>query len=272
MLSADEEFALAKRWRQHQDQEAAHRLVASHLRLVAQVAGGFRAYGFPIGDLIAEGNVGMMRAVRGFDPDRGVRLVTYAIWWIRATIQEFILHNWSLVKIGTTAAQKKLFFKLRYTKRLIRAIDTGDLSAEQVTRIADLLDVPVEDVVAMNRRLTERDSSLNAPVATGEDHHQGEWQDWLIDDQPNQESKLGDYEVLTKRRQLLGQALATLSGRERHIFAERHLAEEPLTLEALSKTYGISRERVRQIEIGAYRKLQKRIKNTPDARDVLVTP
>jgi RNA polymerase sigma-32 factor len=265
MLGAEEEVALAKQWHEHRDQDAAHRLVASHLRLVVRIATGFRGYGLPIGDLIAEGDIGMMRAVKGFDPDRGVRLATYAIWWIRAVIQEYILHNWSLVKIGTTAAQKKLFFKLRRKKNVIRAVDARDLSPEHVTQIANLLEVPAEDVIAMTHRLAERDSSLNAPLTAGED---GQWQDFLVDDSPSQEERLGDYEELVRRRRLLSQALTTLNGRERHILVGRHLKEEPLTLDALGKTYGISRERVRQVEIIAYEKLEKAIRSARGTCDV----
>jgi RNA polymerase sigma-32 factor len=258
MLEADEEFMLAKRWREHKDPDAAHRLVTSHLRLVAKIAMGYRGYGLPINELIAEGNVGMMQAVKRFDPDRGFRLATYAMWWIRAAIQEYILHSWSLVKIGTTAAQKKLFFNLRRVKGQIKAIEEGDLSPEQVKTISDRLAVPEEDVVTMNRRLAAPDNSLNAPVrAEGE----GEWQDWLVDDSPTQESRLAENEELSARQKLLGKALDGLNDRERHILIERRLKDEPATLEDLSKEYDISRERVRQIEVRAFEKLQKSIRN-----------
>jgi RNA polymerase sigma-32 factor len=258
MLEVDEEFMLAQRWREHKDPEAAHRLVTSHLRLVAKIAMGYRGYGLPINELIAEGNVGMMQAVKRFDPDRGFRLATYAMWWIRAAIQEYILHSWSLVKIGTTAAQKKLFFNLRRVKGQIKAIEDGDLSPEQVQTIAERLDVPTEDVISMNRRLAAPDNSLNAPLkAEGE----GEWQDWLVDDTPSQETRLGEHEELSKRQRLLSQALAGLNERERHILTERRLKDDPATLEDLSKEYDISRERVRQIEVRAFEKLQKSIRN-----------
>jgi RNA polymerase sigma-32 factor len=258
MLEVDEEFMLAKRWREHKDAEAAHRLVTSHLRLVAKIAMGYRGYGLPINELIAEGNVGMMQAVKRFDPDRGFRLATYAMWWIRAAIQEYILHSWSLVKIGTTAAQKKLFFNLRRVKGQIKAIEDGDLSPEQVKTIAERLDVPTDDVVSMNRRLAAPDNSLNAPLkAEGE----GEWQDWLVDDTPSQETRLAEDEELSKRQRLLTQALTGLNERERHILTERRLKDEPATLEDLSKEYDISRERVRQIEVRAFEKLQKSIRN-----------
>ena len=258
MLEANEEFMLAKRWREHKDPEAAHRLVTSHLRLVAKIAMGYRGYGLPINELIAEGNVGMMQAVKRFDPERGFRLATYAMWWIRAAIQEYILHSWSLVKIGTTAAQKKLFFNLRRVKGQIKAIEEGDLSPEQVKTISDRLAVPEEDVVTMNRRLAAPDNSLNAPVRT---EGEGEWQDWLVDDSPTQETRLAENEELSARQKLLGKALDGLNDRERHILIERRLKDEPATLEDLSKEYDISRERVRQIEVRAFEKLQKSIRN-----------
>ena len=258
MLEANEEFMLAKRWREHKDPEAAHRLVTSHLRLVAKIAMGYRGYGLPINELIAEGNVGMMQAVKRFDPDRGFRLATYAMWWIRAAIQEYILHSWSLVKIGTTAAQKKLFFNLRRVKGQIKAIEEGDLSPEQVKTISDRLDVPEEDVITMNRRLAAPDNSLNAPLrAEGE----GEWQDWLVDETPSQETRIAENEELSARQKLLGKALDALNDRERHILIERRLKDDPATLEDLSKEYDISRERVRQIEVRAFEKLQKSIRS-----------
>jgi RNA polymerase sigma-32 factor len=265
MLQADEEYMLAKRWREHDDPEAAHRLVTSHLRLVAKIAMGYRGYGLPLSELISEGNVGMMQAVKRFDPDRGFRLATYAMWWIRASIQEYILHSWSLVKIGTTAAQKKLFFNLRRLKGQIQAIEEGDLTPEHVAKIAKELDVPESDVVSMNRRLMAPDNSLNAPLrADGE----GEWQDWLVDDEASQESKLGDRQELGLRRDLLQNAMSHLTERERDILKERRLKENPTTLEDLSAKYGISRERVRQIEVRAFEKLQKAIKSGATERQL----
>src|SRR5690554_334409 len=258
MLDADEEYMLAKRWREHGDTEAAHRLVTSHLRLVAKIAMGYRGYGLPINELISEGNVGMMQAVKRFDPDRGFRLATYAMWWIRAAIQEYILHSWSLVKMGTTAAQKKLFFNLRKLKGQMQAIEEGDLQPEQVTHIATQLNVPEQDVVSMNRRLAAPDHSLNAPLRQDGD---GEWQDWLVDDQESQETMLADRQELEQRRALLVNAMESLNERERHILTERRLQENPTTLEDLSQVYGISRERVRQIEVRAFEKLQRAIKN-----------
>ncbi|HYG85730.1 MAG TPA: RNA polymerase sigma factor RpoH [Azospirillum sp.] len=258
MLAPEEEYMLAKRWQEHEDSEAAHQLVTSHLRLVAKIAMGYRGYGLPLSELISEGNVGMMQAVKRFDPDRGFRLATYAMWWIRAAIQEYILHSWSLVKMGTTAAQKKLFFNLRKLKGQMQAIEEGDLSPEQVKAIATKLDVPEQDVVNMNRRLSAPDHSLNAPLrAEGE----GEWQDWLVDETSNQEISLAEQEELGKRRKLLAQAMTGLNERERDILMERRLRDNPTTLEDLSQKYGISRERVRQIEVRAFEKLQKAIKN-----------
>ena len=254
MLQPDEEFMLAKSWREHGDTEAAHRLITSHLRLVAKIAMGYRGYGLPVGELIAEGNVGMMQAVKRFDPDRGFRLATYAMWWIRAAIQEYILRSWSLVKIGTTAAQKKLFFNLRRLKGQLQAIDEGDLKPEDVKTIATRLSVPEQDVVQMNRRLAAPDHSLNAPMRLD---GEGEWQDWLVDESDNQETLLAEREEMDERRGLLAAAMASLSDRERHILTERRLKDEPTTLEDLSQTYGISRERVRQIEVRAFEKLQK---------------
>ncbi len=254
MLTPDEEFMLAKRWQEHQDSEAAHKLVTSHLRLVAKIAMGYRGYGLPIGELISEGNVGMMQAVKRFDPDRGFRLATYAMWWIRAAIQEYILHSWSLVKMGTTAAQKKLFFNLRRLKGQLQAIDEGDLSPENVSEIARRLSVPEEDVINMNRRLASQDHSLNAPLrAEGE----GEWQDWLVDQSETQETLFAEHEELSQRRNQLQEAMKVLNDREQHILTERRLKEDPSTLEELSQEYGISRERVRQIEVRAFEKLQK---------------
>jgi RNA polymerase sigma-32 factor len=254
MLTPEEELELSKRWRDHEDMAAAHRLVTSHLRLVAKIAMGYRGYGLPLGELISEGNVGMMQAVKRFDPDRGFRLATYAMWWIRAAIQEYILHSWSLVKMGTTAAQKKLFFNLRRLKGQMQAIDDGDLQPEQVAKIARVLDVPEQDVVNMNRRLAAPDHSLNAPVRADSE---GEWQDWLVDETDNQETAIGEHEELTGRKALLAGALKTLNERERHILIERRLKDNPTTLEELSQQYNISRERVRQIEVRAFEKLQK---------------
>ncbi len=257
MLTPEEELALSRRWRDAEDTEAAHRLVTSHLRLVAKIAMGYRGYGLPLGELISEGNVGMMQAVKRFDPDRGFRLATYAMWWIRAAIQEYILHNWSLVKMGTTAAQKKLFFNLRRLKGQMQAIDEGDLQPEQVSEIARLLAVPEQDVVSMNRRLAAPDHSLNAPVRSDSE---GEWQDWLVDETESQETAIAEREELSGRQSLLAKALTTLNDRERHILIERRLRDNPTTLEDLSKQYGISRERVRQIEVRGFEKLQKAMK------------
>ncbi|WP_298225636.1 RNA polymerase sigma factor RpoH [Acidocella sp.] len=257
MLSHAEEEQLARAWRDNGDQEAAHKLVNSHLRLVAKIAMGYRGYGLPVSELISEGNVGMMQAVRRFDPDRGFRLSTYAMWWIRAAIQEYILHSWSLVKMGTTAAQKKLFFNLRRLKGQMQAIEDGDLQPEQVAKIATLLDVPEQDVVNMNRRLSAPDNSLNAPIKM---EGEGEWQDWLIDESDSQETEMAEREELTGRKALLANALKTLSERERHILVERRLKDNPTTLEDLSQHYGISRERVRQIEVRGFEKLQKSMK------------
>ncbi len=254
MLTPEEELSLSKRWRDHEDMDAAHKLVTSHLRLVAKIAMGYRGYGLPLGELISEGNVGMMQAVKRFDPERGFRLATYAMWWIRAAIQEYILHSWSLVKMGTTAAQKKLFFNLRRLKGQMQAIDDGDLQPEQVAKIARVLDVPEQDVVSMNRRLSAPDHSLNAPVRADSE---GEWQDWLVDESDSQETAIGEHEELSGRKALLSGALTTLNERERHILIERRLKDNPTTLEDLSQQYNISRERVRQIEVRAFEKLQK---------------
>ena len=258
LLEPQQEFMLAKSWREHGDSKAAHQLVTSHLRLVAKIAMGYRGYGLPVAELISEGNVGMMQAVKRFDPDRGFRLATYAMWWIRASIQEYILHSWSLVKMGTTAAQKKLFFNLRKLKGQMQAIEEGDLTPEHVTKIATRLGVPEEEVVNMNRRLAGPDSSLNAPVKSEADM---EWQDWLVDESPNQEMRLGESQELGQRKQMLAAALRQLTDREKHIIVERRLVDEPKTLEDLSSKYGISRERVRQIEVRAFDKLQKAMKN-----------
>jgi RNA polymerase sigma-32 factor len=263
MLAADEELRLSQAWRDHEDMDAAHKLVTSHLRLVAKIAMGYRGYGLPVGELISEGNVGMMQAVKRFDPDRGFRLATYAMWWIRAAIQEYILHSWSLVKMGTTAAQKKLFFNLRRLKGQMQAIEDGDLKPEQVTKIATALAVPEQDVISMNRRLAAPDHSLNAPVRMDSE---GEWQDWLVDETESQETALADHEEMTGRKALLNGALGTLNERERHILIERRLKDNPTTLEELSQQYNISRERVRQIEVRAFEKLQKAMKTQVQVR------
>jgi RNA polymerase sigma-32 factor len=253
MLQPAEEYMLAKRWQQHQDADAAEKLVTSHLRLVARIAMGYRGYGLPIGEVISEGNVGLMQAVKRYDPDKGFRLATYAMWWIRASIQEYILRSWSLVKMGTTAAQKKLFFNLRRMKGQIQALEEGDLKPEQVKLIAKRLGVSEEDVVSMNRRLGG-DASLNAPVRADADA--GEWQEWLVDETPGQEERLVESEELSLRKAYLSKALTTLTDRERRIFEARRLAEDPATLEDLSAEFGVSRERIRQIEVRAFEKVQ----------------
>jgi len=257
MLEPEQEVALARRWRDADDVAAAHQLVTSHLRLVAKIAMGYRGYGLPVGDLIAEGNLGMMQAVKRFDPERGFRLATYAMWWIRAAIQEYILHSWSLVKMGTTAAQKKLFFNLAKVKRRIAALEEGELAPETVATIAERLGVTVADVISMNRRLAGPDQSLNAPI-NGEDG--SEWQEWLIDGTANHEAEIVERDEHDKRRALLDQAMTRLNERERHIFHERHLKDEPSTLAELSVVYGISRERVRQIEARAMEKVKAGIR------------
>lgn len=258
MLEKEEEYMLAKRFHEHDDSEAAHKMITSHLRLVAKIAMGYRGYGLPIGEVISEGNVGLMQAVKRFDADKGFRLATYAMWWIRAAIQEYILRSWSLVKMGTTAAQKKLFFNLRKIKGRLQAFEEGDLSPEHVKHISEELDVPEQDVISMNRRLAGGDNSLNAPLrADGE----GEWQDWLEDDSESHETTIADSEELSIRRDMLEEAMKTLNDRERRILTERRLKDEPKTLEELSQEYAISRERVRQIEVRAFEKLQKSMKN-----------
>jgi RNA polymerase sigma-32 factor len=257
MLEPEEEFILAKRWQEQGDTEAAHRLVTSHLRLVAKIAMGYRGYGLPLNEIISEGNVGLMQAVKRFDPDRGFRLATYAMWWIRAAIQEYILHSWSLVKMGTTAAQKKLFFNLRKLKGQMQAIDEGDLAPETVQAIAERLDVTETEVIEMNRRLEGGDRSLNVPLRVDSDT---DWQDWLVDEAASQETTLADADEFDHRMSLLHRAMSVLNERERHILTERRLKDEPTTLEELSGQYGISRERVRQIEVRAFAKLQRAIK------------
>lgn len=258
LLEPDEEYMLAKRWKEHEDQEAAARMVNSHLRLVAKIAMGYRGYGLPLGEVISEGNVGLMQAIKRFEPDKGFRLATYAMWWIKASIQEYILRSWSLVKIGTTAAQKKLFFNLRRMKGEIKALEEGDLNDENLQKIATTLDVSEQEVINMNRRMSGPDSSLNAPVRADSE---GEWQDWLVDDSDNQETVLADQEELAERRKMLVDAMKVLNEREQQILAARRLQEDPKTLEDLSQEYGISRERVRQIEVRAFEKLQKAMKS-----------
>jgi RNA polymerase sigma-32 factor len=267
MLAKDEEFMLAKRWQEHEDPEAAHRLVTSHLRLVAKIAMGYRGYGLPIGEVISEGNVGLMQAVKKFDPDRGFRLATYAMWWIRASIQEYILRSWSLVKMGTTAAQKKLFFNLRKAKSEISALEEGDMHPDQVRQIATKLGVLDEEVISMNRRLAGGDASLNAPLrADGE----SEWQDWLVDEvTPSQEHMVAENEERSIRMSLLEEAMAELTDRERHILTERRLKDDPTTLEELASQYGVSRERVRQIEVRAFEKLQKAMRAAAEERNLV---
>jgi RNA polymerase sigma-32 factor len=258
MLAKDEEFMLAKRWREHEDPAAAHRLVTSHLRLVAKIAMGYRGYGLPIGEVISEGNVGLMQAVKKFEPDKGFRLATYAMWWIRASIQEYILRSWSLVKMGTTAAQKKLFFNLRKAKSEISALEEGDLHPDHVTAIATKLGVLDSEVISMNRRLSGPDASLNAPLRADSEN---EWQDWLEDkEQVSQETILAESEEKSLRMGLLQVAMMELTDRERHILTERRLKDDPTTLETLAAEYGVSRERVRQIEVRGFEKLQRAMK------------
>ncbi|KQY84686.1 RNA polymerase sigma factor RpoH [Brevundimonas sp. Root1423] len=266
MLAKDEEFMLAKRWTEHQDAESAHRLVTSHLRLVAKIAMGYRGYGLPIGEVISEGNVGLMQAVKKFDPDKGFRLATYAMWWIRASIQEYILRSWSLVKMGTTAAQKKLFFNLRKAKSQISAFEEGDLRPEHLAAIATKLGVSEEEVTNMNRRLGG-DSSLNAPIRSD---GESEWQDWLADDTAvSQETALAESEEKSIRMSLLEEAMQELTDREKHILTERRLKDDPVTLEELAGQYGVSRERVRQIEVRAFEKLQKAMRAAAEERNLV---
>jgi RNA polymerase sigma-32 factor len=267
MLTKDEEFMLAKRWREHEDPEAAHRLVTSHLRLVAKIAMGYRGYGLPIGEVVSEGNVGLMQAVKKFEPDKGFRLATYAMWWIRASIQEYILRSWSLVKMGTTAAQKKLFFNLRKAKSQISALEEGDLHPDHVAAIATKLGVTNEDVISMNRRLSGPDSSLNSPLRSDSE---SEWQDWLVDDQTvSQETTVAEDQERTQRMGLLDEAMTGLTDRERHILTERRLKDDPTTLEELAGEYGVSRERVRQIEVRAFEKLQKAMRAAATERNLM---
>jgi RNA polymerase sigma-32 factor len=256
MLEPQEEFMLGKRWREHGDTDAAHKLVTSHLRLVAKIAMGYRGYGLPIGEIISEGNVGLMQAVKRFEPDKGFRLATYAMWWIKASIQEYILRSWSLVKIGTTAAQKRLFFNLRKAKSQISALEEGDLKPEHLKSIATRLGVSEQDVIDMNRRLSG-DASLNAPIRA--EAETGEWQDWLVDESDSQESRLAESQEFDNRKRALGQALNVLNDRERRIFEARRLSDEPVTLEELAAEFGVSRERVRQIEVRAFEKVQEAV-------------
>jgi RNA polymerase sigma-32 factor len=258
MLERQEEYMLAKRWREHGDRDAAHKLVTSHLRLVTKIARDYRGYGLPISEAISEGNVGLMQAVERFEPEKGFRLATYAMWWIKAAIQEYILRSWSLVKMGTTANQKKLFFNLRKAKSKISALQEGDLRPDQVQVIAKRLGVTQQDVIDMNRRLGG-DASLNAPIR--DDGESGEWQDWLADDSESQETVMAAHEELDNRRQALSSALSVLNDRERRIFEARRLADDPVTLEELAEEFGVSRERVRQIEVRAFEKVQKAVKN-----------
>ena len=263
LLEAKEEYMLAKAWKNQGDVKAAHKLVTSHLRLVAKIASGYRGYGLPLSDLISEGNLGMMHAVKRFEPEKGFRLATYAMWWIKASIQEYILRSWSLVKIGTTAAQKKLFFNLKKIKSKISAIEDGDLTPDQVDKIANELSVPHKEVISMNRRISGSDYSLNSPVT---DDNNGEWQDWLEDETQNQEASFADTEEYLIKKNILSDSLEYLNERERDILSERQLSENPLTLEDLSKRYGVSRERIRQIEAKAFEKLQ--IKMTEKAKGI----
>jgi RNA polymerase sigma-32 factor len=258
MLEPQEEYMLAKSWREHGDRDAAHRLVTSHLRLVAKIAMGYRGYGLPISEVISEGNVGLMQAVKRFEPEKGFRLATYAMWWIKASIQEYILRSWSLVKMGTTANQKKLFFNLRKAKSKISALEEGDMRPDQVALIAKRLGVPEQDVIEMNRRLGG-DASLNAPIR--EDGDAGEWQDWLVDESVSQESRMVAEEQADNRHKALRDAMSVLNDRERRIFEARRLADDPITLEELAEEFGVSRERVRQIEVRAFEKVQKAVKN-----------
>ncbi len=257
LLSPEEEYMFAKRWKEHEDPEAARRMVTSHLRLVAKIAMGYRGYGLPVAEIVSEGNVGLMQAVKRFDPDKGFRLATYAMWWIRASIQEYVLRSWSMVKMGTTAAQKKLFFNLRKAKNNIGAIEEGDLTPEHVATLSDQLGVTETEVTEMNRRLSGGDASLNAPLRS---ESESEWQDWLADDTADQETRLAEREELGDRHELLVGAMKDLTERERDILQARRLQEDPATLEELSQKYGVSRERVRQIEVRAFEKLQHGMK------------
>ena len=269
LLEPEEEYMLAKRWTDHQDSEAAHKMVTSHLRLAAKIAMGYRGYGLPQAEVISEANVGLMQAVKRFDPDKGFRLATYAMWWIRASIQEYILRSWSLVKLGTTSAQKKLFFNLRKAKSRIGALEEGDLRPENVARIAHDLNVSEEEVISMNRRLSAGDASLNATIGSDEDSAT-QWQDWLEDEDADQASNYAEADELSVRRELLAQAMAVLNDREKDILMQRRLQDEPVTLEDLSTRYDVSRERIRQIEVRAFEKLQKRMRELATKRGLTV--
>jgi RNA polymerase sigma-32 factor len=267
ILAPEEEYMLAKRWTEHQDTEAAAKLVNSHLRLVAKIAMGYRGYGLPVSELISEGNIGLMQGVKKFEPERGFRLATYAMWWIRASIQEFILRSWSLVKMGTTAAQKKLFFNLRRMKNQIEAFEDGDLKPEDVTKIATDLGVSEDDVISMNRRMAMGgDTSLNVPLR---EEGEGQWQDWLVDNEPLQDERVAEAEETKVRHDLLVEAMQALNDREKHILTERRLTDDPKTLEELSQVYDVSRERIRQIEVRAFEKLQKALMNLAGERRLL---
>ena len=268
MLEPKEEYMLAKAWKERGDVDAAHRLVTSHLRLVAKIAMGYRGYGLPVADLISEGNLGMMHAVKKFEPEKGFRLATYAMWWIKAAIQEYILRSWSLVKIGTTAGQKKLFFNLRRIKGQIQAIDDGDLKPEQVTEIATRLDVTEAEVISMNQRMAGNDRSLNVPLSR-DGEGSGEWQDWLEDDGEDQETTFAEAEEFSARQRLMMDAIGDLNEREQRILQARRLAEPPLTLEDLAAEFGVSRERIRQIEVRAFEKLQKAVRDKADELKLL---
>ncbi len=271
MLPKEEEFMLAQRWAEHEDADAAEKMVTSHLRLVAKIAMGYRGYGLPMAEVISEGNVGLMQAVKKFDPDKGFRLATYAMWWIRASIQEYILRSWSLVKLGTTAAQKKLFFNLRRIKGEINAIEAGDLRPEQVTEIATRLNVTETEVISMNGRMSGSDASLNAPIGGADGD--GEWQDWLEDDgNPGQAAEFADKQEFQTRMTLLETAMEDLNERERHIITQRRLNDEPVTLEDLSKVYNVSRERIRQIEVRAFEKLQKAMMRAAKEQGLPLSP
>ncbi|HEX8532843.1 MAG TPA: RNA polymerase sigma factor RpoH [Allosphingosinicella sp.] len=267
ILSPEEEYMLAKRWTEHQDTDAAAKLVNSHLRLVAKIAMGYRGYGLPVAELISEGNIGLMQGVKKFEPERGFRLATYAMWWIRASIQEFILRSWSLVKMGTTAAQKKLFFNLRRMKNQIEAFEDGDLKPEDVTKIATDLGVSEDEVISMNRRMAMGgDTSLNVPLR---EEGEGQWQDWLVDTDPLQDERVAEAEETKVRHELLVEAMESLNDREKHILTERRLSDDPKTLEELSQVYDVSRERIRQIEVRAFEKLQKSLMSLAGERRLL---
>ena len=270
LLEPEEEYMLAKRWADHQDSGAAHRLVTSHLRLAAKIAMGYRGYGLPQAEVISEANVGLMQAVKRFDPEKGFRLATYAMWWIRASIQEYILRSWSLVKMGTTSAQKKLFFNLRKAKSKLGALEEGDLRPENVTLIANDLNVTEQEVIDMNRRLSGGDASLNATVGSGDGESTAQWQDWLEDEDANQAEAFAEADELSARRQMLIAAMDVLNDREKDVLMERRLRDDPMTLEDLSARYDVSRERIRQIEVRAFEKLQKRIRDLARERGMTV--